>query len=208
MQIQCYTLGSVGTHCYLLIQEETGEALLVDPADRGEFLEEKLTQQNLTLKGILLTHGHGDHIMAVSRLRETYQVPVLAHQGEQELLADPEQNLSQALFGCPVPLAADRWLGDGELVELAGLCLRVLHTPGHTPGSCCYYMEKEGVLFSGDTLFCASVGRTDFPGGSMSTLLHSIREKLLPLPDETKVYPGHAELTAIGEERRYNPYFR
>ena len=208
MQIQCYTLGSVGTHCYFLIQEETKEALVVDPADRGEFLEEKLNQQGLTPKGILLTHGHGDHIMGVPWLKQAYQIPVLAHREEKELLLDPEQNLSQALFGQPLSLTPDGFLEDGELVELAGLSLKVLHTPGHTPGSCCYYEAGEESLLSGDTLFCASVGRTDFPGGSMHTLMTSIKEKLLPLPDETRVYPGHSEFTSIGDERKYNPYFR
>lgn len=208
MQVQCYTLGSVGTHCYILINEKTDEALIVDPADRADILSEKLTKQDLTLRGILLTHGHGDHIMAVPGLRERYQVPVLAHEAEKELLADPRQNLSRGLFGTPLSLSADRYLKDGELVELAGLSLKVLFTPGHTPGGCCYYAEKERVLFSGDTLFCASIGRTDFPGGSMRTLVASIREKLMPLPDETKVYPGHSEFTTMGQERGYNPYLQ
>ncbi len=208
MQIQCYTLGSVGTHCYILINEKTDEALLVDPADRPEVLSEKLTGQGLTLRGILLTHGHGDHIMAVPGLREKYQAPVLAHEAEAPLLSDPGLNLSRSLFGTPLSLKADRLLKDGELVKLAGLSLKVLFTPGHTPGGCCYYAEEEHVLLSGDTLFCASIGRTDFPGGSMRTLVASIREKLMPLPDDTKVYPGHAEFTTLGQERAYNPYLQ
>lgn len=206
MQIQAYTLGGVGTHCYFLLNEETGEALVADPADRADFISEKLESQGYKLKGLLLTHGHGDHIMAVPALRERYGVPLLAHEAEAELLLDPQKNLSTGLFGKPVSLKADRLLKDGELLELAGLSLRVLFTPGHTPGGCCYYGEKEGVLLSGDTLFAGSVGRTDFPGGSMRTLVASVQRKLLPLPDETKVYPGHSETTTIGEERKFNPY--
>lgn len=206
MQVQCYTLGSIQTHCYFLINEETKEALVVDPADHGEIIAGKLDSQGLQLKGILLTHGHGDHIMAVSDLRERYKVPLLAHEAEADTLADPQMNQSVYLFRKSVSLKADRLLKDGELVELAGLSLKVLFTPGHTPGGCCYYAEADKVLISGDTLFCTSVGRTDFPGGSMKTLLSSINSKLMPLPDETKVYPGHAEMTTIGQERRYNPY--
>lgn len=206
MKVQCYTLGSVQTHCYFLINEETKEALVVDPADHGESIAEKLDSQGLCLKGILLTHGHGDHIMAAAALRERYKAPLLAHEAEAELLADPQMNQSVYLFRKPVSLKADRLLKDGEMVGLAGLSLKALFTPGHTPGGCCYYAEEEKVLISGDTLFCASIGRTDFPGGSMKTLLSSINRRLMPLPDETKVYPGHAEMTTIGQERRYNPY--
>ena len=206
MRIQTYTLGGVGTHCYFLINEDTKEALVADPADRAEFISEKLESQGLKLRGLLLTHGHGDHIMAVPALREKYGAPLLASEGEAELLADPGKNLSTSLFGKPVSLTADRLLKDGELVELAGLRLKVFLTPGHTPGGCCYYSEEDGILLSGDTLFAGSIGRTDFPGGSMRTLVDSIQDKLMPLPDETRVYPGHAEMTTIGDERRFNPY--
>lgn len=206
MKVQCHTLGSLGTHCYFLINEANGEALVVDPADHADIITRKLREQGLTLKGILLTHGHADHVLAVEDLRRDHQVPVLAHEEEETLLADPAKNLSFGIFRKPLRLMADQLLKDGDVIELAGLTLQVLYTPGHTPGGCCFYSEADGVLISGDTLFCASVGRTDFPGGSMSTLIRSIREKLLVLPDETKVYPGHSEMTTIGQERKWNPY--
>ncbi len=206
MRIQTYTLGGVGTHCYFLINEDTKEALVADPADRADFISEKLESQGLKLKGILLTHGHGDHIMAVPALREKYGAPLLAHEAEAALLGDPRKNLSTSLFGKSVSLTADRLLKDGEMVELAGLSLKTLFTPGHTPGGCCYYGEGDGILLSGDTLFAGSIGRTDFPGGSMHTLVAAIKDRLMPLPDETKVYPGHAEMTTIGDERKFNPY--
>lgn len=208
MKVECHTLGSMGTHCYFLINEGTKEALVVDPADHADVISRKLAEQELTLRGILLTHGHGDHILAVSELRETHKVPVLVHEEEAQVLTKPQLNLSPVLFGRPIRLEADRLLKDGELVELAGLSLKVLHTPGHTPGGCCYYSEADHVLISGDTLFCCSVGRTDFPGGSMSALVRSVQEKLLVLPEETKVYPGHDETTTIAQERKYNPYVR
>jgi len=206
MKVQGHTLGSLGTKCYFLINEELLEALVVDPADRGDQIERLLAEQGLTLKGILLTHGHADHILAVEELRRKYKVPVLAHCLEEDILGDPAKNLSVGIFRKPIQILADRLLEDEEVVDLAGLSLRVLHTPGHTPGGCCYYSEADGVLISGDTLFCGSVGRTDFPGGSMSTLVRSIQEKLLVLPNETVVYPGHMDTTTIGHERKWNPY--
>ena len=144
--------------------------------------------------------------MAVPELREKTGIPVYACKAEEELLADPNQNLSAMLFGKPLSLKADVWTCDEQELTVAGMKFRVLFTPGHTPGGCCYYSREAGVLFSGDTLFCGSVGRTDFPGGSMGTLTRSIREKLMPLPDETAVYPGHQDETTVGAERRYNPF--
>lgn len=208
MKIECMVLGAVATNCYFVINEETKETIVIDPADRADVILKKAAEEGLTLKAVFLTHGHGDHIMAVPELREKTGIPVYACRAEEELLADPGRNLSTGLFGKPLSLKADVLTEDGQELTAAGMKFRVLSTPGHTPGGCCYYSEEEGVLFSGDTLFCGSVGRTDFPGGSMGTLVRSISEKLMPLPDETKVYPGHQEETAIGDERRWNPFIR
>ena len=145
-------------------------------------------------------------MLGVGGLKEKLGLPVYACEAERELLADPAQNLSPALFRKTVSLNADVWVKDGQELTVAGMTFAGCCTPGHTPGGCCYYSEEAGVLFSGDTLFAGSVGRTDFPGGSMSDLVRGIREKLTKLPDETKVYPGHMETSTIGEERRYNPY--
>lgn len=208
MKVESMVLGAVATNCYFAVNEETREAVVIDPADRADVILQKAAVGGLALKAVFLTHGHGDHIMAVPELREKTGIPVYACRAEEALLADPNRNLSTGLFGKPLSLKADILTEDGQELILAGMKFRVLFTPGHTPGGCCYYNEKAGVLFSGDTLFSGSVGRTDFPGGSMGTLVRSISEKLMPLPDETVVYPGHQEETTIGEERRYNPYVR
>lgn len=206
MKIETMVLGDVRTNCYLLINEETKEALVVDPADRADVIVRKLIDEGLTLKAILLTHGHGDHILAVDALKKQFGVKVYAAKAEEALLSDAAQNLSKALFGIAVTVKPDILLEDGQEFEAAGIRLRMLHTPGHTPGGCCYYQAEEKILFSGDTLFCGSIGRTDFPGGSLSELVRSVKEKLLVLPEDVKVYPGHEEITTIGHEKRYNPY--
>lgn len=206
MKIETMVLGDVRTNCYLLINEETKEALVVDPADRADVIVRKLIDEGLTLNAILLTHGHGDHILAVGDLKKQFGVKVYAAKAEEALLSDAAQNLSKALFGIAVTVKPDILLEDGQEFEAAGIRLRMLHTPGHTPGGCCYYQAEEKILFSGDTLFCGSIGRTDFPGGSLSELVRSVKEKLLVLPEDVKVYPGHEEITTIGHEKRYNPY--
>lgn len=206
MKIETFVLGDVRTNCYLLINEETKEALVVDPADRADVIVRKLIDEGLTLKAILLTHGHGDHILAVGALKKQFGVKVYAAKAEEALLSDTAQNLSKALFGIEVTVKPDVLLEDGQEFEAAGIRLRMLHTPGHTPGGCCYYQAEKKILFSGDTLFCGSIGRTDFPGGSLSELVRSVKEKLLVLPEDVKVYPGHEEMTTIGHEKRYNPY--
>ncbi len=159
----------------------------------------------MKMEAILLTHGHFDHIMAVEDLRKKWDVPVFASQEERTVLENPQINLSVQL-GKPLAVTADRYLSDGEELELMGQKVKCILTPGHTCGGMCYYFPKQGVLFSGDTLFQESVGRSDFPTGSMSTLIRSIREKLWPLAPATKVYPGHGMMTSIESEKLYNPF--
>ena len=206
MKVESMVLGQIGTNCYFAIKEDTKEAVVIDPADRPDAIVKKASEEGLELKAVFLTHGHADHMLGVAGLKEKLGIPVYACEKERELLADPGQNLSTALFGRGVSLSADVWVQDGQVIEAAGLCFRVFATPGHTPGGCCYYNQEVAVLFSGDTLFAGSVGRTDFPGGSMGELVRSVKEKLAVLPEETVVYPGHMETTTIGAEQRYNPY--
>ena len=205
MEMKHYCVWQVATNCYFALNEETKEMLVIDPGDSAQMLAEKIKKEGLKPKAVLLTHGHFDHAMAAEELAELFGIPVYAHEAEKDTLEDSGKNVS-IMIGRRDSYHADVYVRDGEVLQLAGMELKVLHTPGHTAGGCCYYLEKEKVLFSGDTLFCQSVGRTDFPGGSMSKLVRSIKEKLMALPDEVRVYPGHMGLTTIGTERARNPY--
>lgn len=207
LELQKCILGPVYTNCYFLKNKTTGEMIVIDPADFPEKIYEKVIQMGGKPAAILLTHGHFDHIMGIDGFLDAFPVPVYVHEKEQLLLNDAEYNCS-ANYGKGYTFSKAVSVQDGDILEIAGMKIRVIYTPGHTIGGCCYYLEAEHVLFSGDTLFCTSVGRTDLPTGSTSRLLRSVREKLMVLPDETKVYPGHEEETTIGYEREYNPYLR
>ncbi|SFQ14608.1 Glyoxylase, beta-lactamase superfamily II [Lachnospiraceae bacterium XBB1006] len=200
MKIRQITVGAIQENCYIVIQEETKEAIIVDPGDWPEKIMAVLSEMKAVPVAILLTHGHFDHIGAVPALRKEYAIPVYADEKEAVVLGNTK--LSMAQF----TMEADFYLHDGEELTLAGFSIRVLETPGHTPGGCCFFFPEQKVLFSGDTLFLESVGRTDFPGGSMSELVHALKEKLFCLPEDVAVYPGHMEETSIGYEKKYNPF--
>ena len=198
-------LGTVATNCYLALNEETREVIIVDPADMPEKIERTIEELHGKPAAVLLTHGHFDHIGGVEAVRSRYGIPVCAIEEERQILSSGQLNLSE-VFGPAVTLEADIWLKDGQKLDLAVKQITALHTPGHTKGSACYYLPEDRVLFSGDTLFLGSVGRTDFPTGSMKTLVDSINKKLMELPDNTRVYPGHGGTTTIGDERQNNPF--
>lgn len=204
-KIDSRILGMVGTNCYLLCNMDIKECVLIDPADSQDEISRMIDESGCSLKGILLTHGHFDHIMAADAIRDKYGVKVYASCDEKNTLEQPHINLGEA-YGLKLSVKADVWHKDGEILKLAGFDIEALHTPGHTEGGSCYYIREIGVLFSGDTLFCGSVGRTDFPGGSMREIVRSIKEKVMVLPDDTKVYPGHGEGTSVGYERENNPF--
>lgn len=206
MQVEHLAVGPVQTNCYLAINKETKEAIIIDPGDDADRIGMRLKQLEAKPVAILLTHGHFDHAGAAKALAAQYDILVYAHEKEAETLEDSRMNLSGPLAGGATTYHADVFLKDEQELTLAGLHMRVLFTPGHTPGGCCYYFPREDVLFSGDSLFCGSVGRTDFPGGSMRTLVDSVRNKLMSLPENTIVYPGHDIETTIEQERMYNPF--
>lgn len=198
------TLGNMGTNCYIMVNHDTKECIVFDPAAEAEVLKEIFDSQAFQLKAIFLTHGHFDHVGAVKELKDTYGVPLYASKEEDEqVLGRLEINLS-SMFGMPTILQADEKLSDGQLVEIIGTTLTCILTPGHTAGGMCYYNEELQSVIAGDTLFCGSVGRTDFPTGSTGVLIRSIREKLFNLPDETKVLPGHMDSTTIAWEKETN----
>ncbi len=198
-------VGMVMTNCYLAYNDDSREAFVVDPGDGARQISSVIREQKLELKGILLTHGHFDHMLAVPELKQEFAVPIYAHEKERELLADSQMNLSGAWIGRPTSIRADVWLKDGETFEMAGFAIQAIFTPGHTAGGVSYYIEAEKALFCGDTLFCESYGRTDLPTASGREIAWSINEQLLPLPEDVVVYPGHQEETTIGHERTYNP---
>jgi len=206
MFLKEYQVGVIGTNCYLAGNEQTKELLVIDPGGDAELLSAEIAKSGYDPVAVLLTHGHFDHCMAARPLADRYGIEIYVHEDDRTTMETPSHNCS-GMIGRLQAFSADRYFhGERDHISLAGFDIEVLHTPGHTPGGVCFYLEKENTLFSGDTLFCGSVGRTDFPGGSMSQLVKSIREKLLPLPDFTKVLPGHDSQTLIGDERRSNPY--
>lgn len=205
MKVMHVLLPVCAMNCYLAINEKTNESIIIDPGSAPERIKSAVAQSGTKPVAILLTHGHFDHAGAAAEIAKEYDVLVYAFEGEKETLNSPEINLSM-MVGQAVRYKADYFLKDDEEITLADLQIKCLATPGHTPGGCCFYFPQEEILFTGDTLFCQSVGRTDFPGGSMSQLINSIRQKLLVLPDDTICYPGHESATTIGDERLYNMY--
>lgn len=206
MKIKRIVTGPVGTNCYVVSNESNGTCFIVDMAEGPGEICRYIRESGLQPEAVLLTHGHFDHIMGLDAFLAEYPVPVYACEKEAEVLTDPRLNASAGMYGKPYTFQDAQYLANGQEIRPAGFRVSVIHTPGHTEGGCCYYLPEEGVLFSGDTLFCESVGRTDLPTGSGGTLIRSVREKLMILPEETKVYPGHMDETDIGHEKRRNPF--
>ena len=205
MKIQNFVLGMVGTNCYLVVNEEEKQCILIDPAVYSGEIAEQIRREGLDLRAILLTHGHFDHIMGIDGFLERYPVPVYVHEDDEKVMNDARLNQSST-YTAGYTFSGAQYLRDRQTLDLAGYTFEVIHTPGHTWGGCCYYIASENVLFSGDTLFQCSVGRTDFETSSTSDLMHSVKEKLLKLPDGTHVYPGHMGETTIGYEKIHNPF--
>ena len=220
-RIEGVVTGMVATNCYTLINEESKEAIFIDVSGDVETLTRVVKNENLTPQAVLLTHAHFDHMDAVDGIREEFpDIEVIIGENDAPLLENPMSNLSLAFTGTPISTKADRTVSDGEVISLIGLTIKCIEVPGHTIGGMCYYIDnqinkgdngdiltKTGLLFDGDTLFYASIGRSDFPTGDEEALLNNIRKKLFVLPEDTLVLPGHNNKTSIKMEKNNNPYF-
>lgn len=204
LDVLTLTNGAFAENCYILVDRDAGEAAIVDPGEEAELFLRRIATERVTLKAVWLTHSHADHILGVARVVEATRVPVYLHPADRPLYdALPEQSAWLGLSPSSSP-PPDESLADGMRLTLGGLGFEVRHVPGHTPGHVAFV--GHGVAVVGDALFAGSIGRTDLPGGDTETLLTGIREKLLTLPDETIVHPGHGPATTIGRERRTNPF--
>ena len=197
-----FVVGSLGTNCYIIADAVTKEACLIDPGSDANLIKIFIARQGLDLKFIINTHGHGDHIAANAH----FDVPIFIHKLDEDFLTDPNKNLSRMFMAGVVSPKAGRLLQDGDLIKLGALEMKILHTPGHTPGSISVVVD--GIAFTGDALFAGSIGRTDFQYGDQGQLMHSITEKLFRLNDDTVIYPGHGESSTIGREKSSNPFFQ
>lgn len=205
MQVIKLEVGNLGTNCYIVYNQQ-GQAGVIDPGGSARDILRVLQEHKLQVVCIINTHGHADHILANGAIQQATGAPVFIHADDAAMLTDKHKNLSLFIgegisFSPPA-----RLLKDGDMIDIGDIRLEVIHTPGHTPGG--ISLKTDNVVFVGDTLFYESIGRTDFPGGSYRCLIASIQQRLLVLPDETRVLPGHGPETTIGHERRYNPFLQ
>lgn len=206
--IKAIKTGMMDNNTWLVLNKKNNEGFIVDSSFSDKVISQRIKEAGVILKGILITHGHYDHIYSVEKIKNEFSsdgVRVYAGSDEKVLLSDPGLNLIKKHRLSISSVDADIYLGDGETIEIAGITVKTIFTPGHTSGGVCYYLEPENVLFSGDTLFAGSYGRTDLPTGDTETLVRSVKEKLFTLPLETKVLPGHGDDTDIGFESKNNP---
>ncbi len=208
MQLTMIPVGPLQTNCYLVACSETAQAALIDPGWSGEELYDLVQKEGLDLTAILLTHAHFDHTAGAAALKRLSNAPILAHPASRPLLIEAHRHALTWGFEIEPTPEPDGELAPGQIIEVGTLRFQVLDTPGHAPGHVCFYEPTAKTLFDGDVLFRQGIGRSDLPGGNHRLLMQSIREKLLVLPDETKVYSGHGEPTTIGDERRWNPVLR
>ncbi|MBI3914278.1 MAG: MBL fold metallo-hydrolase [Chloroflexi bacterium] len=206
MFLETMVVGPLGVNCYLVGDDTKRDVIVIDPGGDARKILDALAKRDLRVSAIVNTHAHFDHVGALTEIREATHAPFMLHADDVQLLAYAQQ--SAAMFGLaiPQPTPPEKLLQEGETITVNALSLRVLHTPGHTPGGICLLYDK--YVFVGDTLFQGSIGRTDLPGGDYGTLMKSIGDKLFPLPDETIVYPGHGPATTMRDEKLLNPFLR
>ena len=207
MIFETIVVGQLGVNCFILADRETKEGVVVDPGADPEQILAIVRAKGLTIRHVINTHGHFDHVGGNRRLMAETGADLMIHAGDEPYLTRAAKSATMYGLEAEDSPSPGTPLTDGQSIRFGRHEIRVIHTPGHTPGGCCLYLAEEGILLSGDTLFAESIGRTDLPGGSYDALSVSIREKLFILPESTKVYPGHGPITTIAHEKAHNPYF-
>ena len=206
MILETLVVGPLGVNCYIVGDDVTREAIVIDPGGNARDILATLRREQLKLVAIVATHAHFDHLLALDEVRAQTRAPFLIHPDEAQVLANAATGALFFGFTMRQPAPADRLVREGDEVRAGSVSLKVLHTPGHSPGGICLLYEK--CVFVGDTLFQGGIGRVDLPGGDYATLMRSIRDQLLTLPDDTIVYPGHGDATTIDAEKQLNPFLR
>ncbi len=203
-----FPVGPLQCNCSVIGDEKTHEAMVIDPGDQIEEILEILRQEKLTLKQIVITHAHIDHVGGAMKLKAATGAPILMNQNDYALLKMLDMQAVWIGMRPAGDVKVDEAIGQGRVLKIGEISSSVIHTPGHTEGSICLYFPEEKKLIAGDTLFAGSIGRTDLPGGSMDKIMRSLHTQVLALPDETEVVPGHGPVTTIGEERETNPFLQ
>ncbi|MDD2480862.1 MAG: MBL fold metallo-hydrolase [Lutispora sp.] len=206
MKFKRLPLGVYQANCYILWDEETNKTAVIDPGGDFDELRKFIESNNLNIKYIILTHGHGDHIGALIEAKDYFKAEVMVHSDDYDMLQNNNRNYSSKLGYNKVEVKADKKLNDGDVISLGSIFMEIIHTPGHTRGSIC--IKCDNIVFSGDTLFAGSIGRTDLDGGSFNDIINSIKNKILILPDNTEVYPGHGPSTTVAIEKKNNPFLK
>ncbi len=201
-------VGPLQCNCSVLGDEQTREAMVIDPGDQIDEVLAILSQQNLTLKQIVITHAHIDHVGGAMKLKAATGAPILMNQNDQALLKMLDMQAAWVGMRPPGAVQVDESVDDGRVLQIGPIISNVILTPGHTEGSICVYFPTEKKLIAGDTLFAGSIGRTDLPGGSFEKIMRSLHQRVLALPDDTEVTPGHGQITTIGDEREMNPFLQ
>ncbi len=206
MKLNTLVVGPLEENCYIVYDEESKKALIVDPGAEAAHIIAMIEEESLQPQLIVNTHGHWDHVGAVTELKEKYGIPFYLHADDEEWLREPLCHLLGQ--GTTSAVTVDHTIDDGTVLMLGDEPLRVIHTPGHTKGGCVLWLENANIAFTGDTLFKGTIGRTDFPGGSYEDILTSVQKKMVALPDQCVVYPGHGPKSTMAWERAHNPYMR
>lgn len=208
MILRSLVVGPVAANCYVIGDENSKSGIIIDPGDKADHILSLVNESELKIEFLIGTHGHFDHIGAVAPMKKALGCDFLLHRSDLPFVANSTSTARQWGFDIEQVPDPDRYIDDGDVLKIGKLEFKVLHTPGHSPGGICLYLPQENLVFTGDTLFQGSIGRTDLPLGSLESLVHSIQTRLYTLADTTKAYTGHGEPTTIGDEKRYNMFVR